>query len=77
MKRLEKIRLRTVTDRLSDAEMKDVKGGVVGSPKAFGGKCCCGMGSSSACFKVTAPSMDDALLVLSNVCPGGIGGCFA
>lgn len=72
MKHLSRISLVKGESILSKEDMKRIVGkGTY--------RCCCGMGGAAPCFNVTAPTIDDALLALNELCYtgyGGNGGCF-
>jgi len=64
-----KISIREISDsdRMSDKEMKNVKGG-------SGVRCCCGMGAGD-CFDALGGTIDDGIKWVIKICPSG-GGCF-
>ena len=72
MKYVSRISLVKRESLLSKEEMKKIVGkGTY--------RCCCGMDGNAPCFNVTVPTIDDALLVLSEACKNGyygLGGCF-
>lgn len=69
MKHLSKIVVKDQAETLNKEEMKLIVGGTIY-------RCCCGMGSTSKCYNVSASNSDWAALFLTNVCSYGMGGCF-
>jgi natural product precursor len=70
---MKKINLKSISEVLSDKEMKNVLGGSGGSGIY---RCCCGMGSDVDCFYPPVTSSVEANNYVFDHCPGGIGGCF-
>lgn len=74
MKKLSKIVVKDQAEALNKEEMKLILGGSGYTTY----HCCCGMGqvSQDDCTNIISQSSNDAVYTMSQICAGGMGGCF-